>query len=152
MGTKSREVIYGSAIRYSAERAKESRKVADRLAVKAWNDRMLGYQGPAQPSPTIGDALNAGCGYLEVRCLGCGTHQTVALDIVRRPKTTPIHELERRCGLSATRCFWRAVVRGTPSVLHSDILTHLCWERCDVRRVFKQEGRSARPPERLADP
>jgi len=78
MGTKSREVIYGSAIRYSAERAKEARKVADRLAVKAWNDRMLGYQGPAQPSPTIGDALNAGYGYLEVRCLGCDTHQTVA--------------------------------------------------------------------------
>ncbi len=99
MGTKSREVIYGSAIRYSAERAKEARKVADRLAVKAWNDRMLGYQGPAQPSPTIGDALNAGCGYLEVRCLGCDTHQTVALDVIRRPKTTPIHELERymRC-------------------------------------------------------
>jgi hypothetical protein len=33
--------------------------------------------------------------YLEVRCLGCDTHQTVALDIVQRPKTTPIHELER---------------------------------------------------------
>jgi hypothetical protein len=32
---------------------------------------------------------------LEVRCLGCDTHQTVALDIVRRPKATPIHELER---------------------------------------------------------
>jgi hypothetical protein len=29
---QSREVIYGSAIRYSAERAKEARKVADRLA------------------------------------------------------------------------------------------------------------------------
>jgi hypothetical protein len=69
MGTKSREVIYGSTIRYSAERAKEARKVADRLAVKAWNDRMLGYQGPAQPSPTIDDALNAGCGYLEVAVL-----------------------------------------------------------------------------------
>jgi RNase P subunit RPR2 len=42
---------------------------------------------------------NAGFGYLEVKCLGCNTHQTVALDIVRRPKTTPIHELERymRC-------------------------------------------------------
>jgi hypothetical protein len=25
----------------------------------------------------------------------CDTHQTVALDIVRRPKTTPVHELER---------------------------------------------------------
>jgi len=37
---------------------------------------MLGYQGPAQPSPALGDALNAGYGYLEVRCLGCDTHQT----------------------------------------------------------------------------
>jgi hypothetical protein len=60
---------------------------------------MLGYKGPAQPSPTLGDALNAGYCYLEVRCLGCDTNQTVALDIVRRPKHTPIHELERymRC-------------------------------------------------------
>jgi hypothetical protein len=60
---------------------------------------MLGFRGPAQPSPTLGDALNAGFGYLEVKCLGCNTHQTVALDIVRRPKTTPVHELERymRC-------------------------------------------------------
>lgn len=44
-------------------------------------------------------ALNAGCSYLEVHCLGCDTNQTVALDIIRRPKTTPVHELERymRC-------------------------------------------------------
>ena len=60
---------------------------------------MLAFKGPAQPSPTLGDALNAGYAYLEVRCLGRDTHQTVALDIARRPKTTPIHELERymRC-------------------------------------------------------
>ena len=60
---------------------------------------MLGYKGPAQPSPTLGDALNAGFGYLEVRCLGCDTHQTVDLTIVRRPKATPVHDLERylRC-------------------------------------------------------
>jgi hypothetical protein len=60
---------------------------------------MLGFRGPAQPSPTLGDALNAGYLYLEVRCLGCNTRQTVALDVVRWPKTTPIHELERymRC-------------------------------------------------------
>jgi hypothetical protein len=32
---------------------------------------------------------------LEVRCLGCETHQTVDLTIVRRPKITPIHEFER---------------------------------------------------------
>ena len=60
---------------------------------------MLGFQGPAQPSPALGDALNAGYHYLEVKCLGCNTHQTVALNIVRRPKATPVHELERymRC-------------------------------------------------------
>jgi ribosomal protein S27E len=39
----------------------------------------------------LGDAINAGFGYLEVKCLGCDTHQTVALDIVCRPKTTPVH-------------------------------------------------------------
>ena len=99
MGTKSRETIYGASVRAAAERATEARKQADRLAVEAWNKRMLGFQGPAQPSPALGDALNAGYRYLEVKCLGCNTHQTVALDIVRRPKATPVHELERymRC-------------------------------------------------------
>jgi hypothetical protein len=60
---------------------------------------MLAFKGPAQPSPTLGDALNAGYQYLEVRCLGCETNQTFALDIVRRPKCTPVHELKRymRC-------------------------------------------------------
>ena len=100
MATRSREYLYGNAIRMSEERARQARKEADRLACEAWNKRMLGYKGPAQPSPMLGDALNAGYCYLEVRCLGCDTHQTVALGIVRRPKaTTPIHELERymRC-------------------------------------------------------
>src|SRR4051812_18305706 len=99
MGSKSRESICGGSVRAAAERAAEARKDADRLAVEAWNKRMHGFQGPAQPSPAMGDAINAGFGYLEVRCLGCDTHQTVALDIVRRPKTTPVHELERymRC-------------------------------------------------------
>lgn len=100
MGTKSRERLYGSAISASAERAREARRKADILACEAWTDRMLGYRGPAQPSPMLGDALNAGFRYLEVMCLGCETCQTVDLTIVRRPKeTTPIHELERfmRC-------------------------------------------------------
>jgi hypothetical protein len=91
------------------QRATEARKEADRLAVEAWNKRMLGFQGPAQPSPALGDALNAGFGYLEVKCLGCNTHQTVALDIVRRPKATPVHELERYM-----RCKDCSQVRGYP--------------------------------------
>jgi hypothetical protein len=98
MSTKSRERLYGSGIRFAAELAAHARKEADRLACEAWSKRMLGYEGPAQPSPTLGDALNAGYGYLEVHCLGCETDQTIALDIVRRPKTTSIHELERYSG------------------------------------------------------
>jgi len=69
------------AVRAAAARAKEARKEADRLAVEAWNKRMLGFRGSAQPSPTLGDALNAGHRYLEVRCLGCDTHQTAAHDV-----------------------------------------------------------------------
>jgi hypothetical protein len=109
MGTKSQESIYGSSIRASAERASAARKEADKLACVAWNQRMLGYKGPAQPSPALGDALNAGYLYLEVRCLGCDTHSTVALNIVRRPKATPIHELERYM-----RCKDCSQVRGYP--------------------------------------
>jgi hypothetical protein len=110
MGSKSRETIYGASIRAAAERATKARKEADRLACEAWNMRMLGFQGPAQPSPTLGDALNAGFGYLEVKCLGCNTHQTVALDIVRRPKATPVHELERYM-----RCRQCSEVRAIPT-------------------------------------
>jgi hypothetical protein len=109
MGTKSRETIYGSSVKAAAERAAEARKEADRLACEAWSKRMLAFQGPAQPSPALGDALNAGYCYLEVKCLGCNTHQTVALHIVRRPKTTPIHELERYM-----RCKDCSEVRGYP--------------------------------------
>src|SRR5437868_1827806 len=109
MGTKSRETIYGASVQAAAEQAAEARKIADRLACEAWNKRMLAFQGPALPSPTLGDALNAGYLYLEVKCLGCNTHQTVALDIVRRPKSTPMHELERYM-----RCRDCSQVRGYP--------------------------------------
>jgi hypothetical protein len=108
-GHEVSESIYGSSIRHSAERAAEARKEADHLACVAWNQRMLGFKGPAQPSPALGDALNAGYLYLEVRCLGCDTHQTVALNVVRRPKATPIHELERYM-----RCKDCSEVRGYP--------------------------------------
>lgn len=110
MSTKSRERLYSSAVRASAERANEARMEADKLACDAWNKRMLGFQGPAQPSPMIGDALNAGCRYLEVRCAACDLHSTVNLSIIRRPKdTTPVHELERR--LHCRDCWSRAGYR-----------------------------------------
>ena len=100
MGTKSRERLFGSSIAAAAEKARHARREADILACQAWTLRMLGYHGPAQPSPMLGDALNAGYRYLEVKCLGCELHSTVDLTIVRRPReTTPVHELER-----AMRC------------------------------------------------
>jgi hypothetical protein len=98
MTTKSRDQLFGSAVRASAERAAAARY-----------KRMLAFKGQAQPSPTLGDALNAGYLYREVRCLGCDTNQTVALDIVRRPKTMPIYELERYM-----RCKDCSVVRRYP--------------------------------------
>ncbi|OYU91902.1 MAG: hypothetical protein CFE29_03380 [Bradyrhizobiaceae bacterium PARB1] len=110
MGTKSRETLFGSTIRASAERAIKKRIESDRAACEAWNYRMLGYKGPAQPSPMMGDALNAGYRFLEVRCLGCDTNQTIDLTVIRRPKeTTPIHELER-----AMRCKDCSQLRGYP--------------------------------------
>jgi hypothetical protein len=95
MTVKSREYHFSASVRAQAEWAAAARNDADRLACKAWNARMLGFRGPAPPSPANGDALNAGYAYPEVKCLGCNIHQTVALDIVRRPKTMLVHELER---------------------------------------------------------
>jgi hypothetical protein len=125
MGTKSRETIYGASVRAAAERAREARKEADRLSVEAWNKRMLAFKGPAQPSPTLGEAINAGYGYLEVRCLGCDTNQAVAVDVIRRPKATPIHELERRM-----RCQDCSRVRG-----YAYKRSH--WWRCARRRFLR---------------
>jgi Tfp pilus assembly major pilin PilA len=54
-----------------------------------------------------------------VKCLGCNTHQTVALDIVRRPKTTPVHELERYM-----RCRQCSEISGTyfPGMIKEEVM------------------------------
>jgi hypothetical protein len=80
--------MFGPSIRASAERAAAARKEADRLACEAWNKRMLGYRGPAQPSPTLGDALNAGYLYLQVRCLGCEPSPWTSCGDQRRRQST----------------------------------------------------------------
>jgi hypothetical protein len=99
MGTKSRESIYGGSVRHSAERAAEVRKEADRLACIAWNQRMLGFRGPAQPSPSLGDALNAEYLYLEVRCLryppNSGTEYRPPAQGDVHTRTGTIHALQR---------------------------------------------------------
>ena len=100
MGTKSRETIYGASIRAAAEQATEARKEADRLACRGVEQAHARLSGSgAAIARRSATRSMPGTDYLEVKCLGCNTHQTVALDIVRRPKATPVHELERymRC-------------------------------------------------------
>src|SRR6476620_10558490 len=101
MSTKSRQTLYGSRIRGAAIRAEGAREAArkaireaDRAEAEAWSIRMEGYGGPAQPSPTIGQCLNGGLGWLEVECKRCKTRASLPLDAVRRPRDTPIWKLE----------------------------------------------------------
>jgi hypothetical protein len=72
MSTKSREVIWGGQVRAAKmnaesarQRAKEAAREADRAEAYAWSLRMEGFGGPAQPSPTIGQCLNGGYGWME---------------------------------------------------------------------------------------
>lgn len=73
--------------------AHEKYRAADRLECNAWNAIMF-CGGPADPSPTIGTALNAGYNYLEVRCNRCGRSSKADLRKVRRGSDTPLHVLE----------------------------------------------------------
>jgi hypothetical protein len=71
MSTKSRQTIWGGSIMGAKIRAEGARKrateairEADRAECEAWSVRMEGYGGPAQPSPTIGQCINGGLGWL----------------------------------------------------------------------------------------
>jgi hypothetical protein len=87
--TKSREVIWGGRVRAAKMNAEQARKRAveaardaDRAEAYAWSLRMEGF-GPAQPSPTIGQCLNGGYGWLEVKCHRCETKASLPLDAIR---------------------------------------------------------------------
>jgi hypothetical protein len=101
MSTKSRQTIYGGSIigakiraESARKRAAEAAREADRAEAEAWSIQMEGYGGPAQPSPTIGQCLNGGYGWLEVECHRCKTRASIPLDAIRRPRDTPIWKLE----------------------------------------------------------
>jgi hypothetical protein len=101
MGSKSREVMWGGAVmganiraETAREEARKAARVADRAEAHAWSLRMEGYGGPAQPSPTIGQCINGGYGWLEVECSRCKTRASLPLGAIRRPRDTPIWKLE----------------------------------------------------------
>jgi hypothetical protein len=101
MSTKSRQTIFGGRIigaKIRAEGAREAARKAireaDRADAEAWSIRMEGFGGPAQPSPTLGQCINGGLGWLEVECNRCKTRASLPLDAIRRPRDTPIWKLE----------------------------------------------------------
>ena len=98
--TKIEAAAYGGAPSAQGSRAIDrgrdgiSAVAADRAEAEAWSIRMEGYGGPTQPSPTIGECLNGGYGWLEVECHRCNTRASLPLDAIRRPRNTPIWKLE----------------------------------------------------------
>src|ERR1700690_4524176 len=101
MTTKSRQRIYGGRIPGANIRATTAREAAnkalreaDRAEAEAWSIRMEGHGGPAQPSPSIGQCLNGGYGFLQVKCHRCDTEASIPLGCVRRPRGTPVWKLE----------------------------------------------------------
>lgn len=86
-------------------RAETALKDARRAVRAAERVRMEGAGGPAQPSPTIGQCINGGYGWLEIECNRCKTRASLPLAAIRRPRDTPIWKLESsfRCRSCGTR-------------------------------------------------
>jgi hypothetical protein len=75
---------------------------ADDLACQSWNERMWSDGGPADPSPSIDQAINGGYGWLEIRCTRCRRPRCVDLCQLPHVATTSIHDLASR--LRCERC------------------------------------------------
>jgi hypothetical protein len=106
MGGKSRRRLFGDRVMGARARAQHAREQATNAAREAdaaecllWSEQMEGFGGPAQSSPTMGQCLNGGYGWLEVQCKRCETRASLPLDAIRRPRETPVWKLE-----SALRC------------------------------------------------
>jgi hypothetical protein len=69
--------------------------VVNRVRPPCWQQFLMEtYGGPAQPSPSIGQCLNGGYGWLEVECHRCKIRASIPLESIRRPRDTPIWKFE----------------------------------------------------------
>jgi hypothetical protein len=78
------------------KRPEKAAREADRAEARAWSLRMEGYGGPAQPSPTIGQCLHGGLGWLEVECNRCKIRASLPLNAIRGPRDTPLWNWKHR--------------------------------------------------------
>jgi hypothetical protein len=141
MSTKSRQSIYGGPIRGANIRAKNARdaavealRKADRAEAEAWSLRMEGNGGPAQPSPTIGQCLNGGLGWLEVECHRCKTRASLPLDAIRRPRDTPLWKLEASLKCRSCRKGRRAPPVHMIKLTQTQEITPYVWVHPDEER------------------
>jgi len=76
--------IMGANVRAGAARqeAKKTARAPDLTEAEAWSVRMEGYGGPAQRSPTIGQCLDGGYGWLEIECCRCKTRASLPFDAI----------------------------------------------------------------------
>jgi hypothetical protein len=109
MGGRSRDRIFGDKLRAAQIQLRtaegEAREADARIAAaecEIWSAQMEGYGGPAQPSPTLAQALAAGYFFLEVKCHRCEHRGAVDLRALRRHKGTGIWKLE--ASLSCEHC------------------------------------------------
>jgi hypothetical protein len=101
MTGRNRQRILGDRVKgarigaqHARQRVRQAIREADAAECLLWSEQMEAYGGPAQPSPTIAQCLNAGYAWLEVKCQRCAARASVALEAVRRPRGPPIWKLE----------------------------------------------------------
>ena len=88
--------LLDAAIQAAEERARETRRVADAAACEALNISVSNGRPVKLPSPLVGDAINAGYRYMEVKCDACEMHSIVDLTTSRRRKEMPVWQLDGR--------------------------------------------------------
>src|SRR6201985_3592620 len=88
--------LIGAKIRAQTarEQAAKATREADRAEAEAWSIRMEGFGGPAQPSPTIGQCLNGGLGWLEVECNRCKTRASLPFVVFPSPRANALWKHE----------------------------------------------------------
>jgi phage FluMu protein Com len=75
---------------------------ADGLLCDSWNERMWSDGEPIDPSPSIDQAVNGGCPWLEIQCARCKTLTDIDLAVMKHPPTTFVHDLAGR--LRCSKC------------------------------------------------
>ena len=112
------------------DQMREAYRIAHRLACEEWNARQF-IGGPAEPSPTLHQAIFAGCVQIEVKCKRCNHESLVNLTEVMWPP--------READPHAAGCRVASAVEISVRDQRST------WWRCDYRTAEKsrsgEEGR-----------